>query len=71
MTLIADVYRKLRTQKTVVRSIPEKGEFQMILRKATWQTRPNIVEICMAEPLQYLSIAVNTIDFQKVSVGGT
>ena len=30
--------------------------------------RPNIVEICMAETLPYLLIAVKAIDFQKVSV---
>ena len=30
--------------------------------------RPNIVEICMAETLPYLLIAVKTIDFLKVSV---
>ena len=30
--------------------------------------RPMIVEICMAEPLPYLLIAVEVIDFQKVSV---
>ena len=29
---------------------------------------PNIVEICMAEPLPYLFINVKAIDFQKVSV---
>ena len=30
--------------------------------------RPNIVEICMAEPLRYLFINVKAIDIQKVSV---
>ena len=30
--------------------------------------RPNIVEICMAETLPDLLIAVKTIDFQEVSV---
>ena len=30
--------------------------------------RPNIVEICMAEPLPYLLIIVKAIDLQKVSV---
>ena len=30
--------------------------------------RPNIVEICMAEPLPYLFINVKAIDFQNVSV---
>ena len=30
--------------------------------------RPVIVEICMAEPLPYLLVAVKVIDFQKVSV---
>ena len=29
--------------------------------------RPNIVEICMAEPLPYFLIAVKATDFQKVS----
>ena len=29
---------------------------------------PNIVEICMAEPLPYLFINVKAIDIQKVSV---
>ena len=30
--------------------------------------RPKFVEICMAEPLPYLLIAVKLIEFQKVSV---
>ena len=30
--------------------------------------RPNIVEICMAEPLPYLFIPVKAIELQKVSV---
>ena len=30
--------------------------------------RPNIVEICMAETLPYLLIAVKPIDFLKVSI---
>ena len=30
--------------------------------------RPNIVEICMAEPYPDLLIALKAIDFQKVSV---
>ena len=48
MTLIADVYRKLRTQKTVVRSIPKKANFKwsfgkqhgkraQILLKSPWR----------------------------------
>ena len=36
--------------------------------EATWSTRPNIVEICMAAHLRYLLIAVKAIDLQKVSV---
>ena len=46
----------------------EKVPFQGILRKATWQTPPNIVEICMAEPFPYLLMAVKAIVLQKVSV---
>ena len=30
--------------------------------------RPNIVEVCMGEPLPYLLIAVKAIDLEKVSV---
>ena len=30
--------------------------------------RPNIVEICMAEPLPYLLIAMKAVDFEKVFV---
>ena len=46
----------------------EKVPFQGILRKATWQTPPSIVEICMAEPFPYLLMAVKAIVLQKVSV---
>ena len=49
----------------------EKVPFQGILWKATWKTRPNIVEICMAGPLPYLLITVNATDSQKVSVSET
>ena len=48
-----------------------KVPFQGILRKATWETCPNIVEICMAETLPYLLITVKAIDLQKVSVSDT
>ena len=36
MTLIADVFPKLRTPKNMVRSMPKKYPFQRILQKATW-----------------------------------
>ena len=36
MSLIADVFPKLRTQKNLVRSMPKKSQFQGILHKATW-----------------------------------
>ena len=36
MSLIADVFPKLRTRKNLVRSMPKKSQFQGILQKATW-----------------------------------
>ena len=45
-----------------------KVPFHGILRKATWQTPPNIAEISMAGTLPYLLITMQGIDMQKVSV---
>ena len=60
-------FRNYGLEKT--RSINvEKVPFQEILRKATWSTRPKIVEISMAAALTYLLIAVKAIALQKVSV---
>ena len=45
-----------------------KVPFQGILRKRTWKTRQNIVEILMAGSLPYLFVTVKAIDLQKVSL---
>ena len=45
MTLIADVFRKLRTPKNLVRSMFKMSRLKRTFRKAGWKTGPNIVEI--------------------------
>ena len=63
----SEVFPKLRSPKNNVRSISIKSRFKGSFGKQHLE-RENIVEICMAESLPYLLIAVKAIDFQKVSV---
>ena len=68
MTLIADVFPKLRTQKNLVRSMPKKSTLEGSFKKQHGKRAQTFVEICMAGPLPYLLIAVKAVDFQKVSL---
>ena len=68
MSFIADVFRKSRTQKNLVISMPKKSRFRGILQKATWYIRPNIVAMSGTAPLPYSLIAVKAIVLQKASV---
>ena len=68
MTLLAEVFPKLRSPKNKVRSIATKSRFKGSFQKQHRKREQNIVEICMAEPLPYLLIAMKATDFQKVSV---
>ena len=63
----SEVFPKLRSPKNNVRSISIKSRFKGSFGKQRLE-RENIVEICMAESLPYLLIAVKAIDFQKVCV---
>ena len=67
MRLIAEVFPKLQTPKSMVTSMFKKSRFKDP-PASNMVNGPNIVEICMAAPLPYLLIAMNAIDFQKVSV---
>ena len=67
MRLIAEVFPKLQTPKSMVTSMFKKSRFKDP-PESNMVNGPNIVEICMAAPLPYLLIAMNAIDFQKVSV---
>ena len=58
MTLIAEVFPKLRTPKNMVTSMSKKSRFKGSFGKQHGKRVPNIVEICLAAPLPYLLIAV-------------
>ena len=67
MSLIADVFPKLRTPKNMVISMFKMSRFKGSFGKQHGK-RPKIGEISMAAPLPYLLITVNAIVLQKVSV---
>ena len=67
MRLIAEVFPKLQTPKSMVTSMFKKSRFKDP-PASNMANRPNIVEICMAAPLPYLLITLKAIGLQKVSV---
>ena len=68
MTLIAEVFPKLRTPKNMVTSMSKKSRFKRSFGKEHGKGRQKFVEICMPAPLAYLLITVKATDLQKVDV---
>ena len=68
MTLIADVFPKLQTQKNIVRSMPKKLSFKGSFGKQHGKRAQTLLKFAWQHLLPYLLIAVKAIDLQKVSV---
>ena len=65
MTLIAQIFAKLRTPDNVVRSI-SKSPVSRDPSETNMVNGKNIVEIWIAAPLPYLLITVKEVDLQKL-----
>ena len=67
MTLIANVFPKLRTSKNMVRFISKEYRFRVPLDKQHGK-HANTVEMSTAARLSYLLITVIVIEFEKVAL---
>ena len=68
MSLIADVFPKLRTPKNMVRSMPKNSCFRGSVEKQHGKCHKNIAQILRTTPLPYLLITGKAIVLQKISV---
>ena len=71
MNVIADVFRKLRTPKNLVRSISKKSRFKGSFGKQHGKRAQTLLKFAWQNFYHILLITVNAIDLQKVSVSGT
>ena len=67
MTLITDVFPKLRTPKSVLKQI-SKGYLSDEPCESNMEGGPNTNEILTTPPLPYLLITVKTIELEKMSL---
>ena len=68
MTLIAEVFPKLRTPKNMVTSMSKKFRFKGSFGKQHGKrTQTSLKFACMAAPLPDLLMTANAIDLHKVS----
>ena len=68
MTLIANVFAKLRSLKKHGYINVQKALFHCTLQERTWETGANTFQISMTAPLPYLLITAKDIEFGKVSL---